>query len=188
MAIENTLIVSRSEYKHIADVVTDLGDLPPVMCHIGELDQVFLNLVVNAAHAIAERVEGTQERGRIDIRTRSEHEHVRVEISDDGPGIPEVIRHRIFEPFFTTKEVGKGTGQGLSLSRSLVVDRHGGTITVESAPGRGTTFTVRLPVNGLPAGERSPRSTHEVLSAPGVGRDRRHPHSGHENSRHNVGT
>jgi signal transduction histidine kinase len=80
-----------------------------------------------------------------------------VEISDDGAGIPEDIRHRIFEPFFTTKEVGKGTGQGLSLSRSLIVDRHGGTITVDSTPGAGTTFTVRLPVGGLAATGRGPQ-------------------------------
>jgi len=156
-AIESTVVVSRSEYKHVADIAFDLGTLPPVVCHVGELDQVFLNLIVNAAHAITDKVAGTSERGRIGIRTWAEGDHVFVEISDDGAGIPEDIRHRIFEPFFTTKEVGKGTGQGLSLSRSLIVDRHGGTITVDSTPGAGTTFTIRLPVGGLAATGRGPQ-------------------------------
>jgi signal transduction histidine kinase len=159
-AIESTVVVSRSEYKQVADVVLELGDLPPVICHIGELNQVFINLIVNAAHAIGDKVAGTAQRGRIGIRTWADDDHVVVEIGDDGGGIPDEIRHRIFEPFFTTKEVGKGTGQGLSLSRSLVIDRHGGSISVDSRPGEGTTFAIRLPVDGLPRAARSQSTAH----------------------------
>ncbi|HSK97537.1 MAG TPA: ATP-binding protein [Euzebyales bacterium] len=166
-ALESTLVVSRSEYKHLAHIDLDLGDLPPVVCHVGELNQVFLNLIVNAAHAIAERVAETGERGRIGLRTRADGDDVVIEISDDGAGIPEEIRHRVFEPFFTTKEVGKGTGQGLSLSRSLVVDRHGGTISVDSTPGVGTTFTIRLPVAGLPATGQPARAVSSAAVEPG---------------------
>jgi signal transduction histidine kinase len=154
-AIESTVVVSRSEYKQVAEVELDFGDLPPVICHVGELNQVFINLIVNAAHAIADKNEGTGERGRIGIKTRADNDQVVIEISDSGGGIPDEIRHRIFEPFFTTKEVGKGTGQGLSLSRALVVDRHGGSISVESTTGQGTTFAISLPVNGLPRADRA---------------------------------
>ena len=159
-AIDSTVVVSRSEYKQVADVELELGDLPPVICHIGELNQVLINLIVNAAHAIADKVAGTAERGRIGIRTWADDDHVVVEIADDGGGIPDDIRHRIFEPFFTTKDVGKGTGQGLSLSRSLVIDRHGGAISVDSVLGQGTTFTIRLPVDGLPRAGRSQSTAH----------------------------
>jgi signal transduction histidine kinase len=150
-AIESTVVVSRSEYKQVADIDLDFGTVPPVVCHIGELNQVFLNLIVNAAHAIADKVAGTTGRGTIGIRTRADGDHVVIEVSDDGVGMPEAVRHRVFEPFFTTKDVGKGTGQGLSLSRSLIVDRHAGVLKVDSTPGAGTTFTVRLPIDGLPA-------------------------------------
>jgi PAS domain S-box-containing protein len=152
-ALRNTLIVASNEYKYVADVDADYGDIPFVTCHLGELSQVFLNLVVNAAHAIEES-NGEGERGMILIRTRSEHDVVVVEIEDTGCGIPDDARSRVFEPFFTTKEVGRGTGQGLALARTMVCDRHGGSLTFDSTVGVGTTFRIRLPVHGIAAPER----------------------------------
>jgi len=139
--------VARNEVKYVADVETEFGDLPLVVCNIGDLNQVFLNLLVNAAHAIGEAVNGTGEKGRIRVRTVSEGGTVLVTISDTGCGIPEANRAKVFDPFFTTKEVGRGTGQGLAIARSVVVDRHKGTLTFESEVGKGTTFYVRLPVD-----------------------------------------
>jgi signal transduction histidine kinase len=152
-AIENTLMVAHSEYRHVADVVTDLAELPEVVCHPGEINQVLLNLVVNAAHAIADVVGTGGGRGTITIRTEHDTaDTVLITVSDTGGGIPEAIRDRVFDPFFTTKEVGRGTGQGLALARAAIVDRHGGTIRFDSEPGAGTTFFVRLPIQGHPAG------------------------------------
>jgi signal transduction histidine kinase len=145
-AIASTLTIARNEYKYVADIETDYGELPPVPCHIGELNQVFLNLIVNAAHAIESAIHGTDRRGLIRVETRREDDLVRVSISDSGTGIPEEIRNRIFDPFFTTKDVGRGTGQGLAIARSVVVDKHAGTLTFDSELGRGTTFHVRLGV------------------------------------------
>jgi two-component system NtrC family sensor kinase len=116
-----------------------------VVCSVSDINQVFLNLLVNAAHAIADVVQQTGTKGRIRIHTESEGQQVLVTITDNGAGIPESIRQRIFDPFFTTKEVGRGTGQGLAIARS-VVHRHKGTLTFESVVGRGTTFFLRLPV------------------------------------------
>lgn len=151
-SIRNTLIVARSEYKMVADVETELGDLPKVLCHGGQINQVLLNLVVNAAHAIADKVKGTSERGKITVRTRAEDDGVVIEIEDTGGGIPESIRSRIFDPFFTTKEVGRGTGQGLAIARSVVVKGHHGTLNFTTEGGKGTTFIIRLPVNGVTDG------------------------------------
>ncbi|MEV4639850.1 ATP-binding protein [Actinoplanes sp. NPDC049548] len=142
-AIRTTLTVARNEVKYVADVELDLAELPEVLCHRGDLNQVFLNLLVNAADAM----EGRGERGRITIGTRLDGPDVVITFADDGSGIPEHIRQSIFDPFFTTKGVGKGTGQGLALARA-VLDRHGGSIDVQSVPGEGTTFTLRLPVDG----------------------------------------
>jgi signal transduction histidine kinase len=128
----------------VADIELDLGDVPEVECHIAELNQVFLQLIINAAHAIAE-VHVSPARGAIRIRSWCDDEAVFVSVSDNGSGIPEPIRTRVFEPFFTTKPVGRGTGQGLAIARSIVVDRHGGSLTFETTTGRGTTFLVRLP-------------------------------------------
>jgi signal transduction histidine kinase len=147
-AVRNTLVVASNETKYVADVVTDLGDLPPVWCHIGDVNQVLLNLVVNAAHAVAAAVGDSGGRGTITVRTRHEAGGAFIEVADSGVGIASEIAERVFEPFFTTKEVGVGTGQGLALAHSLVTDRHGGSITFDSQPGGGTTFTVRLPVAG----------------------------------------
>jgi signal transduction histidine kinase len=151
-AIETTLVVARNEYKYVADVETALGDIPFVKCHLGELNQVFLNIIVNAAHAIEEAVRGTARRGRITIATREVGDRVVITIADDGCGIPDSIRDKIFDPFFTTKEIGKGTGQGLAIARS-VVEKHGGKLGVDSEPMKGTTFTIQLPI-GNAVGER----------------------------------
>jgi signal transduction histidine kinase len=145
-ALQTTLTVSRNEYKYVADVETEFADLPLVPCNLGELNQVFLNLVVNAAHAIAAANEGTETRGTIRVKTRIEEPFVVIEISDSGTGIPEEIRARIFDPFFTTKPVGKGTGQGLPIARNIVV-KHNGTLTFDSEMGKGTVFTIRLPLS-----------------------------------------
>ena len=148
-AVQNVLVVARNEFKLVADIETHFAQLPLVICQIGEINQVLLNLLVNAAHAVSDTVQGTEHRGRITVRTRQEAENVVISIEDTGTGIPQAIRNRIFDPFFTTKEVGRGTGQGLAISRSVVVDKHFGTLTFQSELGRGTTFYVRLPINGI---------------------------------------
>ncbi len=147
--LTSTLTVARNEYKYVADVETELGNLPPVLCHAGEINQVFLNLIVNAAHAIGDVVKDTQSKGKIHIRTEVEKEDtVLITIRDSGAGIPENIRQRVFDPFFTTKAVGRGTGQGLAMARSTVADKHGGSLTLKSEVGEGTTFFIRLPIHG----------------------------------------
>lgn len=147
-AIQSTLTIARNEYKYVADLETDLCDLPLVVCHVNDINQVVLNLVINAAHAIADKVRSEETKGRIRVSTRCENDTVVIAVSDTGSGIPEAIRHRIFEPFFTTKEVGKGTGQGLALAWSIVTEKHRGLLTFETELGRGTTFFIRLPVAG----------------------------------------
>jgi PAS domain S-box-containing protein len=151
-ALQTTLAIARNEYKYVAEIATDLGDLPPVLCHVGDLNQVFLNLIVNAAHAISDVVGPSGSKGKIRIRSWREGEIVHIDIADTGSGIPGSIRHRIFEPFFTTKGVGKGSGQGLAIARSIVIDKHGGALTFESEMGKGTTFSIRLPIDGITAG------------------------------------
>ncbi|MDI6632479.1 MAG: PAS domain S-box protein, partial [Thermoanaerobacteraceae bacterium] len=143
-AVESTVTISRNEWKYVADVVLDLQpDLPLVHCLKDEINQVILNIIVNAAHAVADGVNREAgEKGTITIQTRSEDDHVKISISDTGTGIPEEIIHRIFDPFFTTKEVGRGTGQGLTIAHDIVVNKHGGRITVDSEVGKGSTFTV----------------------------------------------
>jgi signal transduction histidine kinase len=149
-AILNTLTIATNEYKYVATVETDFGELPPLACHINELNQVILNLVVNAAHAIGDKVKDGA-LGKITVRTRCEGDHLVVSVTDTGTGIPEEIRAKVFDPFFTTKEIGKGSGQGLAIARSVVVDKHGGTLTLASEVGRGTTFTLRLPLQAQAA-------------------------------------
>jgi PAS domain S-box-containing protein len=166
--MRNTLTMARNEMKYVADVTEDLGDLPAAMVVPGDIGQVFLNLVVNAAHAIAEKVEGTRDRGHIAVSTRCEGDTAVIRISDDGMGIRDEIRERIFEPFFTTKDVGKGTGQGLALARATV-EAHGGSLDFESVPGVGTTFITRLPLRGGTAPEGADAST----SSPGKARAHR---------------
>jgi PAS domain S-box-containing protein len=147
-AIDSTVTVSRNEWKYIADLETDLDpDLPPVPCIVGELNQVILNIIINAAHAIAAAKEVDPEaKGLIRITTRRDGSWVEIRISDTGTGIPQEIRSKIFDPFFTTKEVGKGTGQGLAIAYATIKDKHGGTLAVESEVGKGTAFLVRLPL------------------------------------------
>jgi PAS domain S-box-containing protein len=145
-ALCSTLVVATNEYKYIADVETELGELPPVMCDGGDMNQVFLNLVVNAAHAIVDANRHSARRGTIRLRTAAEGDHVRISVSDTGIGIAPAVAQRIYDPFFTTKDVGRGTGQGLAIARQIVVERHGGSIAFETQVGRGTTFHVRLPV------------------------------------------
>ncbi|WP_374679495.1 two-component system sensor histidine kinase NtrB [Hydrocarboniphaga effusa] len=147
----DTLTVAHNEYKYVADVRCELGELPPIVCNGGDMNQVFLNLIVNAAHAIATRQRGDDKRrGRIHVRSWRKHDTAVFAIADDGCGIPREIRHRVFDPFFTTKEVGKGTGQGLSISRSVVVDHHHGSLSFDSEEGHGTTFFIRLPLHHAP--------------------------------------
>jgi PAS domain S-box-containing protein len=146
--VQTALVVARAEYKYVADVTTDLGSLPAVRCHSGELNQVILNLIVNASHAIADLVGDSGRKGSIEVSTRREGDWVRISVADSGAGIPETIRHRIFEPFFTTKDVGRGTGQGLAISHNIIVQRHGGAIDFESVVGKGTVFHLRLPCAG----------------------------------------
>jgi PAS domain S-box-containing protein len=144
-AVRNTLVVTNTTIKHVADVSVDLGELPRVWCHPGDINQVLVNLVVNAAHAIADAGDGR--RGTITVRTCLDGSTAVITVTDTGCGMTQQVAARVFEPFFTTKEVGRGTGQGLSLAYTLVVKRHGGSINLTSQPGQGTTFTVRLPVD-----------------------------------------
>ena len=148
-ALQTTLTVASNEYKYFAKVYTDFAELPHVMCNIGELNQVFLNLIVNAAHAIhaAGRDLGS---GEIRISTAIAGETAVIRISDNGCGVPEENLPKLYDPFFTTKEVGRGTGQGLAITHSIVVDKHGGDISVQSQVGVGTEFTLRLPIAGRP--------------------------------------
>jgi len=144
-AIKTTLNMARNEYKSVAELVTEFGDIPTVHCHAGDINQVVLNLLLNAAHAIGDVVEGTSTKGRITVRTRAIGDFVEISIGDTGDGIPEDVRGRIFEPFVTTKEVGRGTGQGLALSRGIVVEKLKGSLHFETETGKGTTFFIRLP-------------------------------------------
>lgn len=153
-SIESTVTVATNEWKLVADVEFDLDpDLPPVSVVAGQLNQVILNLVVNAAHAIGDTLEeGGAAKGTIRISTRADGEYAEVRIADTGSGIPAEIRSKVFDPFFTTKEVGKGTGQGLAIAYDVVVNKHGGTIDIESKEGEGTTFVIRLAL-GSPAAD-----------------------------------
>jgi len=144
-AIKTTLNMARNEYKTVAELVTEFGDIPTVHCHAGDINQVVLNLLLNAAHAISDVVDGTSAKGRITVRTRGIGDFVEISISDTGDGIPEDVRGRIFEPFVTTKEVGRGTGQGLALSRGIVAEKLKGSLHFETETGKGTTFFIRLP-------------------------------------------
>jgi PAS domain S-box-containing protein len=149
-AIESTITVARNEWKYVAEMETDLDpSLPLVPCLPAEINQVILNMIINASHAIADVVKkgGSDRKGTIKITTHTRDNYAQISISDTGTGIPENIRSRIFDPFFTTKGVGKGSGQGLAISHSVVVDKHGGTITFDSEMGKGSVFVVRLPLD-----------------------------------------
>ncbi len=162
LSIRSTLTIAKNEYKDVADVDLQLSGaredederLPLVVCHAGEINQVLLNLIVNAAHAIGAARTSAGERGKILIRTWRDGAFACVAVADTGGGIPEAIRGKIFDPFFTTKDVGQGTGQGLALARKIVVDKHHGELSFETSP-HGTEFVMRLPISGS---ERAPRS------------------------------
>ena len=142
-ALGTVMTVASNEYKYVATIETDFQDLPLVDCFLGDLNQVFLNLIVNAAHAISEN---NVENGVIKVSTRVRESFVVVSVTDNGTGIPTHIQHRIFDPFFTTKEVGRGTGQGLSISHSIITEKHSGRLSFETVPGEGTTFSIALPI------------------------------------------
>jgi PAS domain S-box-containing protein len=149
-AIESTLTVLHHQASGVGEIERRFGDLPTIIGLAGDLNQALLGIVLNAIQALEDRKQRTGEQGRIVVETRAlaEGTAVEVAISDNGPGISEAIRGRIFDPFFTTREVGRGAGQGLSVARSIIVDRHGGTLTFDSEIDVKTTFYVRLPVSG----------------------------------------
>ncbi len=152
-AIETTITVARNEWKYVAEVETHFDpDLPLVLCHAAEFNQVILNLLINAAQAIEQPVgDGSQGKGKIVVSTSHAEGWAEISISDTGTGIPEAVRSRVFEPFFTTKPVGKGTGQGLALAHTAIVRRHGGKIWFDSEMGKGTTFYIRMPLQSSEA-------------------------------------
>ncbi len=146
-AIESTIVITRNEWKYIAELTTAFDpDLPPVPCLRGEFNQVILNLITNAAHAISDAAKaGGEAKGLIHISTHNHPAWAEIRIQDTGTGIPEAIRHKVFDLFFTTKEEGRGSGQGLALAHAVIVEQLGGQLTFESLEGRGTTFILRLP-------------------------------------------
>jgi PAS domain S-box-containing protein len=150
-ALQTTLVVATNEYKYLATVHTEFAELPPVSCNVGELNQVFLNMIVNAAHAIHDAGKDVST-GVISIRTALVGEQVEITFNDNGCGIPQENLDKIYDPFFTTKEVGRGTGQGLAITRSIVMDKHGGEVHATSEVGVGTQFVIRLPITGRSAG------------------------------------
>jgi signal transduction histidine kinase len=149
-AIEVTSIISKNEWKYYADLELELDkNIPSVFCNIDEINQVILNMIVNAAHAINDKMKDSpiKEKGKIIISTKLVDEKIVIAISDTGAGIPADIKERIFDPFFTTKEVGKGTGQGLAIAHNIIINNHKGSISVDSTFGIGTTFKIYIPVN-----------------------------------------
>lgn len=146
-AITNTITISRNEWKYVADVETNFQNgLPQVPLFPDQFNQVILNMIINASHAIAQNKAESDPKGKIRIETKQNNDHIQVNISDTGCGIPKEIQKKIFDPFFTTKEVGKGTGQGLAISHDVIVKKHQGKILLESEPGKGTTFIILLPL------------------------------------------
>ncbi|HMA51713.1 MAG TPA: PAS domain S-box protein, partial [Magnetospirillaceae bacterium] len=152
-ALETTLTVTTNVWKLVAQVERRFDpDLPPVPCHAGEMNQVFLNLIVNAVHAI--EASGKPQPGKIILTTARREGHVDISVEDSGTGVPAAIREKIFDPFYTTKEVGKGTGQGLAICLDVVVHKHGGKIAVGGVEGEGALFVISLPIEDT-ASERS---------------------------------
>ncbi len=147
-AIESSITISQNEWKPVAVVETDFdATLPQVFCLAGEMNQVFLNLLINAAHAVEEAVYKTDgTKGTISVSTRKKNDSVEIRFSDNGSGIPESIRHRIFDPFFTTKEVGRGIGQGLNVAYRIITELHGGSMDFITEEDKGTTFMIRMPI------------------------------------------
>ena len=152
-SIASTVKIAQNEWKYVAELELDLEkDLPLVYCHIGEINQVVLNMIINAAQTIKEKAadaDSATSKGKITVRTRLLGDHVSILIEDTGKGIPNVLLDKIFNPFFTTKDLGVGTGQGLAISREIILQRHSGQINVQSVEGVGTTFTLDLPMGLL---------------------------------------
>lgn len=148
LALENTITVCKNEWKYVAELKTDFEEgLPMLNCFPGELNQVFLNMIVNAAHAIEGKIKNTDAtKGVITVHTKYKEDYIHVDIQDDGTGIPEKSRDKIFDPFYTTKGIGKGTGQGLAISHSIVVEKHAGKLDFTTENDVGTTFHIRLPL------------------------------------------
>lgn len=150
-AIKTTVTVARNEWKYVADMELDLSpDLPLVPCLVDEFNQVILNLIINAVHTIEKSLQAenrSADKGKITVRSETLEDTVRISIVDTGSGIPESAQDRIFDPFFTTKEVGKGTGQGLAISRNVIVEKHKGDLYFETEAGKGTIFFIRLPLS-----------------------------------------
>jgi signal transduction histidine kinase len=149
--IESTLVVAWNEIKYVAEVKRLFAGVSTVEAEGGPINQVLLNVLVNAAQAIASQ--GRKDKGLITIETKEEANCVKCLIRDDGPGMSEDVKRRVFDPFFTTKEPGKGTGLGLSISYDIIVNRHRGELSVRSEPGKGTTFTIVLPITGPQAAD-----------------------------------
>lgn len=146
--LETTVTVARNEWRYVADVNIEVEEnIPELQCFRSELSQVILNLLVNASHAIESDLEGSKrERGVINITAKKSNKNVLIKVSDDGCGMPDEVKVKIFDPFFTTKEVGKGTGQGLSIAYTVIVNKHSGSISVNSEPGKGTEFLIKIPL------------------------------------------
>jgi len=153
--IKATLVVAKNEIKYDAELKTELSEVPSIFCNSGQINQVFLNILVNAAQAI--RSQKRDDRGTITIRTYATETGVACEISDNGCGIPPDSLSKIFDPFFTTKAVGKGTGLGLSVSYDIIVNKHKGELLIDSTVGEGSKFTIKLPI-----GEKEPNDNKEI--------------------------
>ncbi len=141
--LRSVLILVRNESKYYTDIITDFGEIGPIPCNISEINQVFLNIIMNAIEAVKEQ--HRKEKGLITIKTWIDSDFVCISFTDDGPGIPDEIKDKIFNPFFTTKQPGSGTGLGLSICHDIVINKHGGQIELSSRPGAGTTFIIKLP-------------------------------------------
>lgn len=156
-AIENTVAISKAEWRNVAEVEMDFSEeTPQITCIPGAINQVLLNMVVNAAHAIGEAKRPGV--GKITLKTQKQEELLLIQISDTGTGIPEEISSKVFDPFFTTKQVGRGTGQGLAISWDIIVKKHGGSIEIDTALGKGTTFSIRLPISPPANSQKQPLS------------------------------
>ena len=164
-AIESTITVTHNRWKHAADLETDFDpELSLVTCRVDEFNQVILNLIVNAADAITEKMgDGSADKGTITISTGQDGDWAEIRVADTGTGIPEENHGRVLDPFFTTKEVGKGSGQGLTIAHSIIVDKHGGTLTFETELGQGTTFIIRLPIEpDVPSGDVQDEEAYSI--------------------------
>ncbi|MDD3044267.1 MAG: ATP-binding protein, partial [Candidatus Delongbacteria bacterium] len=144
-AITSTVTITKNVWKYVAEVETyPAENLPEITCHIGDINQVILNMITNSCDAIAEKK--TEEKGLIKISTSFDKAFIYITIEDNGAGVPTGLKEKIFQPFFTTKQIGKGTGQGLALSYDIIVNKHNGGIKVDSEHGKGTIFTIKLPI------------------------------------------